>query len=106
MADDKTTGRAPVKATMAPAARDPEGAGKPVNERASRVDSLMGMSDREFEQLASDVSEARRRRATRPLAPSFGMSEGERTELEQHGETTSPWTGERIEGDGSPRTKA
>lgn len=36
----------------------------------------------------------------KPHRPSFGMSEGERADLEQHGVTNSPFTGERLTASG------
>lgn len=106
MADNETTGgdqaAAPVRKatgarrTMAPAARRPGGA-----------DEFAGLAELDaaaLERLDAAVRKERTRRARHPEPPSFGLSEGERVELEQHGETNSPWTGERIEGDGRPRS--
>jgi hypothetical protein len=42
----------------------------------------------------------------KPVEPSFGLSEGQRAELEQHGKTVSPYTGARQVGDGRPRDKS
>lgn len=40
-----------------------------------------------------------------PREPSFGLSEGQRADLEMRGKTTSPWTGARQVGDGEPGGK-
>lgn len=37
-----------------------------------------------------------------PREPSFGLTEGQRAELEMRGKTTSPFTGARQVGDGEP----
>lgn len=84
--------------TMAPAAKDPAGADdRPAAvERAddgrSWVDDL---PDGELDELAAEVQRARLRRDRSPREPSFGMSEGERQELENTGRTVSPFTGEK-----------
>ena len=36
-----------------------------------------------------------------PVRPSFGMSEGERQDLAEHGVTTSPFNGERLTASGA-----
>lgn len=102
MADNSET-PAPAKAaarkTMAPAARRPGGADETsVDEYAA---SLERLSEKELDNLERALRDARTRRVRHPQQPSFGLSEGERQELEQNGSTTSPWTGRRIEGDGS-----
>lgn len=102
MADNSDTPNPPTKAaparkTMAPAARRPAGD----DERASTAASLKRLDDREFDELEQAVREERSRRGRQGLSePSFGLSEGERQELEMTGKTTSPWTGRVIEGDG------
>lgn len=116
MADDKGTKAQPVKATMAPAARQPGGAddpadtpaGRSAEAKADRTDDarvLEHMSDERFAEIEAAVRTERARRGRQPHMPSYGLSEGERADLEQRGETTSPWTGEKITGDGAPRTK-
>ncbi len=102
---DNSESPAPVKATgarrtMAPAARRAEGE----DERASRVEQLAKLSDGELNALEADIRAARTHKVRHPSPPSFGMSEGERAELEMNGKTTSPWTGEEITGDGEPRS--
>lgn len=102
MADNSDT-PAPAKATarrtMAPAARRPGGSDETtVDEFAA---SLERLNERELEALERALRDVRTRRVRHPQPPSFGLSEGERQELEQHGSTTSPWTGQKIEGDGS-----
>lgn len=108
MADNSDT-PAPAKAaprkTMAPAARNPAGADDGTSREEFEA-SLERLSDREFDRLEEAVRAARRSRRRNPEPPSFGMSEGERQELEQRGEATSPWTGEQITGDGAPRGAA
>lgn len=104
MADNSDTpAPTPTKAaprkTMAPAARRPGGADDEAYDK-----SLQGLSDAELDKLEQALRRARNDRARRPIEPSFGLSEGERVELEQHGKTRSPWTGEEITGDGSPRS--
>lgn len=48
-------------------------------------------------QLAKSKGEDDRARSPRPgEAPSFGMSEGTRVDLEEHGKTTDPFTGEQL----------
>lgn len=95
----------PVKATgrkvMGPAARRPEGEDATVDEYAA---SLERLSDRELDVLEQALRDARTHRARHPRPPSFGMSEGERAELEATGKTVSPWTGDQIKGDGAPRS--
>jgi hypothetical protein len=100
MADN--TDPAPVKATpprktMAPAGRDPRG--------ADFTRAVEGMSDTDLDNMEQALRAERRRRQTTPREPSFGISEGERSELEARGKTTSPFTGEVREGDGAPREK-
>jgi len=126
MADSNQAKAQPAKATMAPAARDPEGAGrapaggaleraKADKERLLRelgealtVDERDGETEiertrREVATLEAAVAATRNRPGRKPEAPSFGLSEGERQDLEANGVTTSPFTGERVEGDGAPR---
>jgi hypothetical protein len=103
MADNSDTpAPAPAKATarktMAPAARRPGGADDETYDK-----TLQNLSDAELDRLEQAIRRARNDRVRKPQAPSFGVSEGERAELEQHGETSSPWTGQKITGDGSPR---
>lgn len=99
-----TTGRA----TMAPTARDPQGSdAQAMRDRqrqraAGMADELEGLDDATLDELDSAVRNERRRRAGAPRAPRFGLSEGERADLELHGQATSPFTGERLEGDGAP----
>jgi hypothetical protein len=104
MADNSDT-PAPTKAaarrTMAPSARRPAGADEEAYDK-----SLENLSDGELEKLEQAIRRARANRVRKPRQPSFGMSEGERAELEANGETTSPWTGDKIEGDGAPRGNA
>lgn len=96
----KTTG---ARKTMAPAARRAGGADDTtVDEYAA---SLERLSDGELDALERALRDVRTNRVRQPRPPSFGLSEGERVELEQRGKTTSPWTGEEITGDGAPRTK-
>ena len=51
---------------------------------------------KENAQLKADLATAKPDPYARPeaKAPSFGMSEGERSDLETSGQTTSPFTGE------------
>lgn len=105
--DDKSKAGTSSRRTMAPAARDPGGADdRPAQATAddgrSWVDDL---DDRELDALAADVQRARLRRDRAPRDPSFGLSEGERAELEATGRTVSPFTGERR-GDWSHERRA
>jgi len=81
-APPKSSGGGITRATMAPAARIPEG------ER----DRLADMSDRDLADLAAAVREEQSARGRRPHEPRFGMTEGEREELERTGTSTSPFT--------------
>lgn len=98
MADNSDTPKTPApRKTMAPAARNPAGA----DDRGSRAGALERMGDEEFDALESEVRAERARRGRQGLRqPSFGLSEGERQELEMNGRATSPWTGRVMEGDG------
>ncbi len=108
MADnsDTPTPPAPTKAAprkaMAPTARRPEG--DDATMQNNMAVSLEPLDDRELDALEGALRAERARRVRHPRPPSFGMSEGERQELEQRGTATSPWTGEKITGDGAPRT--
>jgi hypothetical protein len=107
MADNSDT-PAPVRAaaprkTMAPAARRPAGDDERTPDEREQDSRLVGMSNDELDKLADAVRVEQRRRARHPEPPSFGLSEGERAELEQHGKTTSAFTGREITGDGAPR---
>lgn len=101
MADDdksKATGSTSSRRTMAPAAREPAGADdRPA--ATERADDGRGwvddLPDDELDELAAEVQRARLRRNREPREPSFGMSEGERDELQRTGRTVSPFTGER-----------
>lgn len=105
MADNSET-PAPAKAaprkTMAPAARRAGGADDTSADEYAA--SLERLTDRELDALEQALRRVRVERVRHPQPPSFGMSEGERAELEATGSTTSPWTGQKIEGDGAPRT--
>jgi hypothetical protein len=98
--DEQTTSAAPAKAaprkTMAPAATDPAGADvdRAVRSRVAGSD-LGDLSDRELDELTALLSAERARRGRTPVEPSFGLSEGERDELERTGRTVSPFTGEK-----------
>lgn len=58
--------------------------------------------------LKAELAEARRNAAARPNTrpkpsePSYGLSEGQRADLELHGKTVSPFTGALQVGDGEP----
>lgn len=82
--------------TMAPAARDPEGENpQPANADDGVTGELEEMADDRFDELEQQVREERRRRGRpAPKDPSFGLSEGERDELERTGTTVSPHTGQ------------
>lgn len=95
MAEDKNKAAGERK-TMAPAARPPAGE----DERVAVADGgwpreLGTFSDRELGELETAMRAERQRRARAPREPSFGMSEGERDELERTGRTVSPFTGEK-----------
>lgn len=111
MAD--TSKPAPVKATMAPAARDPEGV------RPAAGPDLEGMSLDELQALKRRVDAALAGAGRKPAEPSFGMSEGTRQELLQREAlrdsdpvaadaqvVSSPFTGAPVDGDGSPRERS
>jgi len=114
MADTKGT-----KATMAPAARDPEGASSSPGAAESGVRRNTEIPDemhRSLQAVSRDELLAMRARidaelgrigsGARSAEPSFGISEGTRQELEQRealpererGVVTSPFTGRPIEG--------
>lgn len=64
----------------------------------------------ENDELRAQLAAAQPANATsfkdrKPTEPSFGLSEGQRAELEMRGKTTSPFTGARQVGDGEPGTK-
>ena len=56
------------------------------------------------EQLAAAKADAKVRPNVnpKPVEPSFGLSEGQRADLEQDGKTVSPFTGARQVGSGEP----
>ena len=92
MADNETPApakptKATTRATMAPAARNPAG-----DEEATR-EVLAKMSDDAFADLADAVRAEQTARGRRPREPKFGMTEGEREELERTGTSVSPFTG-------------
>jgi hypothetical protein len=103
----------PTKATMAPAARDPEGAGKPDAAPAPTKDtrepavpdwmnaSLQGVSRDELMGMRRRIDNelGRIESGARGEEPSFGISEGTREELERTGRATSPFTGRQLEGE-------
>jgi hypothetical protein len=109
--------KGPTKQTMAPAAQDPDGAGRPAAKRSGDGTtqdefeaSVERLSDEEFANLEAAIQAARSKRAGRPSEPSFGMSEGTRNDLVQmanrpereRGPVTSPFTGAVVEGDRAP----
>jgi hypothetical protein len=59
------------------------------------------------EQLAAAQADAIVRPNTKPkpVEPSYGLSEGQRADLEVNGKTVSPFTGARQVGDGTPGEK-
>lgn len=112
MADTTSTPAAPVKAaptkrTMAPAARDPEGA-----DNTNRA--LQSMAVARLQALRVDIDRELRRRAAEPGEPSFGVSAGTQFELDERerrvaaGEdgdrivVASPFTGRPLDDQGEP----
>lgn len=75
---------------------------KPVDEPVKPVDEL-GRLRRENAELRRQLAEANARltptKRPKPERPSFGLSEGERADIEMNGQTTSPFTGERLDED-------
>jgi hypothetical protein len=100
---------APVKRTMAPAARPPGG----VDDHRP-TDMLRNLSPAELQDLRNRVDQELRARAAQPTEPSFGVSAGTAAELEDRdrrikaGEdpdkivVASPFTGRRLDADGEP----
>jgi hypothetical protein len=68
---------------------------------ADRVAELERENAQLKEQLAERGTVLPNTRPT-PREPSFGLTEGQRAELEMRGKTTSPFTGARQVGDGKP----
>ncbi|WP_250009128.1 hypothetical protein [Actinoplanes sp. M2I2] len=64
----------------------------------------------ENEKLQGELADARANAVVQPNTtptprePKFGLSEGQRADLELHGKTVSPFTGARQVGDGEPGT--
>lgn len=58
----------------------------------------------ENERLRAHLADAQKGQVTRPAptAPSFGMSEGTRTDLEQVEKTTDPFTGKTVTREDAP----
>ncbi len=54
----------------------------------------------ENERLRAELAEAKPQAPAKPTEPSFGISEGQRDELERTGKTVSPFTGARQVADG------
>ncbi|HEX6748798.1 MAG TPA: hypothetical protein VF092_15985 [Longimicrobium sp.] len=114
--------KAPAKATMAPAARNPEGEGANPTpdvtmDEASR--SVQGLTVPELQALRRRVDAQLARLSAQPAEPSFGISEGTRQELANREAlrdsdpeaaaaqvVTSPFTGAPVDGDGSPRERS
>lgn len=67
-----------------------------------RVKELEAEKARLREQLAAAGQPAK---PAKPTEPSFGISEGQRAELEATGRTVSPFTGKRQVGSGKPGEK-
>lgn len=59
---------------------------------AGEIERLRAENDRLRAELAARSTTAR----PAPVAPSFGMSEGTREELERTGKATDPFTGEAL----------
>lgn len=90
----KAPAKSTTRATMAPAARNPEGEGVMLDARGGPFsDALVGISDEELDDVAAAVRAEQSARGRRPREPKFGLTEGEREELERTGTTTSPFTG-------------
>lgn len=73
----------------------------------AEADELAAERDRLSEELEAAQRNAVVLPNTHPVPhkPSFGLSEGERSELEARGHTVSPWNGDRLVGTGKGDVK-
>jgi hypothetical protein len=74
---------------------------------STEIERLKAENERLRTELAEAQANAKALPNTRPTPtePSFGLSEGQRAELEANGKTTSPFTGARQVGTGEPGEK-